>query len=263
MDELAREPAVARQLTSAPGAKSDAQFTPDGREVFYLEQGRISVIPVESRQARSVSVTAEMDVDFGREKLEVFRQAWTYLRDGFYDPKFHGVDWNGVRRRYEPRVTAAQTGDELRRLLNLMVGELNASHLGVSAGRGGGGRGNEAPPSARLGLRFDRSEYERRGHLKVTHVVPLGPAAVSRQISAGDYITAVNGTPITAPVNLDELLVHGVDRRTALTVAAAPGATDGREVVVRPVTQGAEKNLLYREWVEGNRAYVEKISNGR
>ena len=98
MDELAREPAVARQLTSTAGNKSDAQFTPDGREVFYLEQGRISVIPIESRQARAVSVNAEMDVDFSQEKMEVFRQAWTYMRDGFYDDKFHGVNWHGGAR---------------------------------------------------------------------------------------------------------------------------------------------------------------------
>ena len=52
LDELSREPAVARQLTSTAGAKADAQFTPDSREVFYLEQGRITVIPIETRQAR-------------------------------------------------------------------------------------------------------------------------------------------------------------------------------------------------------------------
>ena len=104
-----------------------------------------------------------MDVDFAQEKMEVFRQAWTYMRDGFYDEKFHGVNWNAVRKRYEPRVAAAQTGDELRRLLNLMVGELNASHLGVSGGRGGGGGGGEPgrrPARAALrsrGLRTQRS----------------------------------------------------------------------------------------------------------
>jgi Tol biopolymer transport system component/C-terminal processing protease CtpA/Prc len=264
LDELAREPAVARQLTSTPGPKSDAQFTPDGREVFYLEQGRISVIPVDTRQARTISVTAEMDVDFSEEKMEVFRQAWTYMRDGFYDDKFHGVDWNGVRTRYAPRLAGAQTPDEMRRLLNMMVGELNASHLGVSAGRGGGGRGAAGPPSAaRLGLTFDRAEFERNGRLKVAQVIPLGPAAITTQVAAGEYITAVDGTPVTARTNLDELLSHSANRRTALTVAKTAGGADAREVVVRPITNAAEKNLLYRDWVEWNRAYVDKVSGGR
>ena len=105
LDELAREPAVARQLTSTPGFKRDAQFSPDSKEVFYLEQGRINVVAVDNRAARPVAVSAEMDVDFAREKMEVFSQAWTYLRDRFYDPNFHGIDWQAVRadmRRASP-----------------------------------------------------------------------------------------------------------------------------------------------------------------
>jgi Tol biopolymer transport system component/C-terminal processing protease CtpA/Prc len=262
LDELASEPAVARQLTSSPGNKSDAQFTPDSREVYFLQQGRISIIPIESRQARALSVTAEMDVDFHEEKMEVFRQAWTYLRDGFYDEKFHGADWNGVRARFAPRVAGAQTPDELRRLLNLMVGELNASHLGVSGGRGGGGRGGGGPSAGRLGLRFDRREYEQAGRFKVTEVIPLGPAAIS-QIARGDYLTAVDGARLGAQTNLDALLLHAANRRVTLTVSSSADGAAPRDVAVRPVSQGTEKNLLYREWVEANRAYVEKASAGR
>ena len=261
LDELAREPAVARQLTSTSGAKADAQFSPDSREVFYLEQGRISVMPIETRVARSVAVTAEMDVDFAQEKMEVFRQAWTYLKDGFYDDKFHGVNWDAVRERYTPRVAGTQTPAELRRLLNLMVGELNASHLGVAAGGRGGGP--QEPGVGRLGLQFDRAEYEQSGRFKVTGIVPLGPAAVTRAVNVGDYLKAVDGVPLSAATNLDTVLSHSVNRRTALTLSAAANGGDTREVLVRPVNQATEKNLLYREWVENNRAYVEKISGGR
>jgi Tol biopolymer transport system component/C-terminal processing protease CtpA/Prc len=263
LDELSSEPAVARQLTSTAGNKADAQFTPDSREVFYLEQGRISVIPIQTRQSRTVNVTAEMDVDFSEEKMEVFRQAWTYMRDGFYDDKFHGVDWNAVRGRYAPRIAGAQTPDEMRRLLNLMVGELNASHLGARGGGPGGGRGSARPSAGRLGLRFDREEFERNGKLKVTGVIPLGPVAITRQVKPGDYLTAVDGTPISARTNLDEILSHSMNRRTELSVAASAEGGDRRQVVVRPISTGAEKNLIYREWVEWNRAYVDKASGGR
>src|SRR5205814_1200174 len=106
-DELSREPAIARQLTSTTGFKSSAQFSPDSKEVYYLESGRINIVPLDTRQPRGLAVTAEMDVDFSREKLEVFNQAWTYLRDNFYDPNFHGVDWQAIRREYEPRIAGA------------------------------------------------------------------------------------------------------------------------------------------------------------
>ena len=97
------------------------------------------------------------------EKLEVFRQAWTYLNDNFYDTKFHGANWKEVHARFAPLAAAAQTGDELRRIISLMVGELNASHLGISAPQSSA----QPPATGRLGLRFDREEYEKLGALRV------------------------------------------------------------------------------------------------
>jgi tricorn protease len=263
LDELAREPAVARQLTSTSGAKADAQFSPDNREVFYLEQGRLTVMPIETRQARAVAINAEMDVDFAREKIEVFRQAWRYMRDGFYDDKYHGVDWNRVRDEYAPRIAGSETPAEMRRLLNLMVGELNASHMGVAGGVGGGGRGGEGPAMGRLGLRFDRDAYEQTGKLKISGIVPLGPVAITRQVTAGEYLTSIDGTAISGSTSVDDLLAHSANRRTVLQISAAADGTSPREVVVRPISLATEKNLLYREWVESNRAYVDRVSGGR
>jgi C-terminal processing protease CtpA/Prc len=258
LDELAKDPPVARQITSTPGFKGDAQFTPDGKEVFYLEQGRINSIPLDTRQPRPVAVTAEMDVDFSKEKIEVFNQAWSYLRDHFYDPNYHGSDWQAVRATYGPRIEAARTPEEMRRVLQLMAGELNASHLGVGAPAG------SAPSSTgRLGLRFDRLEYESGGRLRVTEVIPLSPAALAGDIKAGDYLLAIDGTRIDASANLDELLNYKINRRVQLTVASSADGAGRREVAVRPTNSATEKGLLYRKWVEDNRAYVARISNGR
>ena len=116
IDELAREPAVARQLTSTPGAKSDAQFSPDSKEVYYLDAGRPQSITVEERRVRPLDVTAEIDVDFTREKAVVFQQAWRFLNDYFFDAKHNGVDWAGLRNAYGARVQQARTPDEMRRV---------------------------------------------------------------------------------------------------------------------------------------------------
>jgi tricorn protease len=257
LDDLAREPAVARQLTSTPGFKRDAQFSPDSKEVFYLVQGRINVVPLESRNSRPLAVTAEMDVDFAREKIEVFNQAWSYLRDNFYDPNFNGVDWGTVRAEYAPHIAGARTPDEMRRLLSLMVGELNASHSGVSAPFN-----LNQPSTGKLGLRFDRVEYENAGRLRVTKVIPLGPAALAG-VKPGDYLLSIDGNQIGTGVNVDELLDHKIDKRVSLTVSASGDGSNKRELAVRPVNTQTEKGLLYREWVEQKREYVAKISNGR
>jgi len=258
LDELSKEPFVAKQLTSTAGNKRWAQFSPDSKEVYYLEQGRINIVNVENRQVRPLAVNAELDVDFAREKVAVFRQAWTYLRDNFFDPQFHGADWEAVRAEFEPLAAGARTPDELRRIISLMLGELNASHLGISAPVSGA----TPPVTGRLGLRFDRAEYEEVGALRVSEVIPLTPAALV-QIKPGEYLLAVDGAQITARTNLDELLAYKVNRRTVLTVGSSAAGAQKRDVVVRPVNQATEKGLLYRNWVEENRAYIARHSNGR
>ncbi len=268
LDELSREPVVARQLTSTATFKSFAQFTPDSREVFYLEGGRIQIASLDQRQPpRSLAVTAEIDVDFAREKLEVFDQGWQYMRDNFYDPAYHGVNWQASRGEFLPYIAGAQTPDEMRRLMRLMVGELNASHLGVSAPFN-----SVQTTTGRLGLSFERAEYERAGRLRVSEVVPLGPGALARDTTApertravkiGEYLLAIDGRQLDARTNLDELLNFKINRRVTLTVAATPDGTNKQDVEVRPVNVGTEKGLRYRKWVDEKRAYVARASGGR
>lgn len=258
LDDLAKEPPVARQLTSTAGRKGDAHFSADGKEVYYLEGGRVSVVTLESRKVRKLAVSAELDVDFDSEKLEVFAEAWRYLHDNFFDADFNGVDWEAMRASYAPFVAGARTADEMRRVTSLMIGELNASHSGIRAPRG-----DASPSTGRLGLRFDRAEYERAGRLRITDVVPLGPGALAGDIEAGDYLLAVDGTPIDAHVNLDALLEHQVGRRVELTMATTPDGENRREIAIRPVNARTAKGLLYRDWVERKRAYVARVSGGR
>jgi Tol biopolymer transport system component/C-terminal processing protease CtpA/Prc len=245
---------VARQLTSTPGAKSHAQFSPDSREVYYLESGRVQAITVDTRTTRAVAVNAEMDVNFDQEKMAVFEEAWAAQRDSFYDPKYHGADWNAVRKTYAPLIEGSRTPDEMRAILRLMIGELNSSHSGVSAPTAGGGAGGAPRPVVgQLGLDFDRVEYEKSGKLRITDVLPHSPAELAK-IKPGEELRAVDGVAMGAHVNLDEQLQHKVDKRVVLDIS-------GREVTVRPVGSLAEQ--IYRKWVEDNRAYVSKASNGR
>jgi tricorn protease len=261
LDELAAGPAVPRQISATPGTKGSLQLSPDGKEVWYLDGGSIVAAPLGEGAPRTLAVSAEMDVDFGREKLSIFDQAWRYLRDNFVDPGMHGVDWDAARDTYLPRILAARTTDELRRLLTLMIGELNASHTGI-----------RIPPAetrrttGRLALRFDARRSEAAGKLLIREVLPQGPAAVAGRIEAGDWLLAVDGHPVDAGTNLDELLDHTIGRQVVLTVADDPDAPDGagsREVAVKPVDQRTEKGLTYRAWVEANRTYVERASGGR
>ncbi len=255
LDDLAVDRPVARQITTSAGAKSDLQFTPDGREIVYLDAGRIQIANVEQRASRALAVTAEFTVDFTRERQVVFDQAWTLLRDNFFDPAFNGVNWEASHERYGRYAAAAGTADELRRVIGLMIGDLNASHLGISAA-------GPSPAIGRLGLEFDRRAFESAGRLMVADVIPLGPASLAGGIAPGDAIVSIDGQAVSARANLDERLANTIDRRVVLSVAPAAGGP-ARDVIVRPVSQAAMKALLYRDWVNSNRAYVLKASGGR
>jgi len=259
-DEFATDPAVTRQITTTPGNKNSIQFAPDGKSVWFLEQGRIVNVTLENRTVRQVAVRAEVDVDFAREKWDVFHQAWEFLNDNFYDPEFHGTDWGAVHTAYAPYIAGSKTPDEMRRVLSLMIGEMNGSHMGISAPPPAG-----APTAAtgRLGLEFDRGIYEQRGQLRVTTVIPNAAAALSEGVRVGDYVLAIDGTPIAPNVSLDSILGFKVGKRVALRVSADPNGANAREVAIRPRSAAFEKQMLYRAWFEERRALVAKLSNGR
>ncbi len=259
IDELAADNS-AKQLTSTANVKSDAQFSPDGKDVYYLESGRINMVNLDRREIKPLAVSLEMNVNFAQEKLEIFNQGWRYMRDNFYDDKFHGVDWEQVHATYEPMIQRARNIDEVRRLMNLMVGELNASHLGVGAPPN---QTTQATPIGKLGLRFDRSEYETTGRLRIIEIIALSPAAIVQNIKIGDYLLSVDNVKIDGKTNLESVMENKAGKRVVISVSSSPDAANKRQIVVKPITTGAEKNLLYRQWVEDNRAYVARISSNR
>ncbi len=266
LDELAQEPASARQLTTTPAPKSDLAFTPDSKTIFYLEGsgGRgpgggssgVRSVAIESRTPKPLALSAAIDVDFNQEKMVVFDEAWTTLDHRFFDKNFNGQNWTALRAEWRPYIEGTRTDAELRRDINLLIGELNSSHSGI----------NRASPPAvrtgRLGLRFEREPFESSGALVVRAVVPLGPAALEG-IHPGDHLLAVDGTAITPATNLDALLEDLAGKRVVLSIAPGGDVSKKHDIAVRPVTLQVESGLLYRAWVESRRAYVNKISGGK
>jgi Tol biopolymer transport system component/C-terminal processing protease CtpA/Prc len=255
LDELARDQQL-RAITSSVGGKNSVQWSPDSRELWYLEGGRITATVVESRQSRSVAASAETDASFEAEKRAVFDQARSYLANNFFDASMHGVDWNALGARVAPYIEASRNPDDMRRVMSLMIGELNGSHLGINGPTAGG----VVVPMARLGVRFDRAALERTGRYTVSEVIALGPAAVAG-IVVGDVISSLDGAALGASVVLDSVLLGKVGRKVSATVTNRAGQT--REVSLQTVSLAAEKALLYRQWVEQRRALVATLSNGR
>ncbi|HMQ30863.1 MAG TPA: S41 family peptidase [Chloroflexaceae bacterium] len=247
-----------RQLTASDSGKHAVQFTPDGRAFFYLDDGTITVRKFPGGgDALRVAVRGDLSVDFHREKRQIFGEAWRALRDSFYDPTFRGQDWAALRDRFAPLVAGAQTAEELHTLINLMAGELQASHVGSGFGLWSGGDGY-------TGILLDPVELCSSGRLRVQRVVPDSPAAsLERPPRPGEYLLALDGVALGPGTSLDRLLRRTVGRRVRLTLGEAPTGRPRREVALRPVDAAEYGRLRYRDWVYGNERYVAKVSGGR
>ncbi|MFN8476485.1 MAG: S41 family peptidase [Kouleothrix sp.] len=257
LDEARREQPP-RQLTTSLGAKWAAQFAPDGKSFFYLDNGQVIARKFPTGDQTQLPIAAEVVIDFHQEKRQIFDECWRLLRDRFYDPTFRGLDWRAAHSQFAPLAAGAQTYGDLHLIISLMVGELRASHLGI----GGGGGYDEH--DGYIGLLFDAAEQARSGRLVVAAVVPDSPAALpvdGRTIAPGDELLAITGTEMTARVNIDTLLHRTAGRRVVLRMAR-PGS-EPYELALRPIPAGPYDQLRYRSWVLTNKAYVDRVSGGR
>jgi tricorn protease len=188
----------------------------------------------------------------------------------FYDPKMHGKDWDAARARYRPLVAYVGDRQELMNLINEMIGELNASHTGASAGGDGPGpgpgRGAGAgrPSTANRHLGIELEPDDAAGYYKVTHVYEGGPADKDWiKLEAGNYVIALDGKPLRAGDDYWERLSHRLNPKVELTINAKPEEAGAWKIKYPPISQQAFNNLRYERWVKQRRALVDRLSDGR
>ena len=242
-----------KEITKGGANPSGISMDKDGKYLYFAKQGALSRIDVKTSASENLPFVSKMKVDYKAERTQVFEEAWRTIRDGFYDPKFHGNDWVKLHDKYKERCINASTINDFRDMFNLLLGELNSSHTGLTV--------------------TDRAETQREatgllgaeimpvsGGVKINHIVPETPADKEKsKLNTGDIITAVNGEAIAENANFHELLNGLVNEKVLLTVKATDGKI--REVAIR-LTANISNNL-YNEWVENRKKLVEKYSNGR
>jgi tricorn protease len=86
-------------------------------------------------------------------------------------------------------------------------------------------------------------------------------AAPGVEVSAGDYILAVNGAEVPGTEDISRYLEGTANRQTVLTVNASPSLEGARRITVVPVAN--EGGLRTFDWIEGNRRKVDQLSGGK
>jgi tricorn protease len=253
-------PAPGPTPTPAP-APSPTPAPPTASSSFGDSGGGVPASVSESGRVTSFSFRVPHEVELAAKHRAGFDLAWRTMRDSWYDEKLGNRNWDAIRRKY---IDAATTPDAntLAAVINLMLGELNGSHLGFTLRSSSSTEapGSWSPVTAHLGLRWDRSH--RGPGLKVLDVIPDGPADHrAGGVIAGEVVLAIDGTSVTPDSDVARLLTGPSSREIKLRVSAADGKE--RDVTIEAGRYTAVRSLLYPKWVRDNRAAVEKLSDGK
>jgi tricorn protease len=189
------------------------------------------------------------------------------MRDYFYDPTMHGVDWRAVREKYAPLVEHVNHRADLTYVIGEMIGELNVGHAYVGGGDvpevervplgllGAGLVQDPRTKAVRIAKMLSGENWEKDKDLHS----PLTEPGVD--VREGDYIVAIDGRPVTGFTSPYEALVNTVGKQVMLTVNKEPKAEGARDVTVVPI--GDESKLYYRDWVRTNLRKVEEATGGK
>ncbi len=204
-------------------------------------------------------------VDYQKEWRQIFDDAWRQMRDFFYDPNMHGVDWKAIHDKYAALLPYVHHRNDLTYLIGEMIGELNIGHAYV----GGGDRPKvDRIYTGLLGARFKKDP--RTGYFKVVKILEGAPWSKDLQsplmqpgvdVKVGDYILAIDGVPTNTVNNIYQLLVGKGGKNVELTVGKSGDIKAGRKVVVKALKN--EADLYYYNWVQHNLRYVSDKTNGQ
>ncbi|MEF8809474.1 MAG: S41 family peptidase [Bacteroidales bacterium] len=241
------------QLTDDKQGARNLKIDHNSGKLYMLRQGgSLAHLNPKDKALKSVSVNAEMDIQLQEELQEIFQNGWSLLQSRFYDPNFHGQDWEALKEKYKSRALTASTRRDFRDMFNIMLGQVDASHMGLY---GSDLAETEDITTGLLGVEV--VPYETGA--KITHVIPNSPADKSfSKLNEGEIITMVNGKEV-AGNNLYQYLINKEKKEIYLEVQDEEGST--RNVIIRPTNSLSREK--YREWVEERKILTEQYSDGQ
>lgn len=226
-----------------------------GFKHLYVYNNGIKQIDLAKNSQKGIDFEANFNYRPYEERAYIFNHVWQQVKDKFYDPKLHGVDWEGYKKTYAKFLPYINNNYDFRDMLSEMLGELNGSHTGARYYPEGA-----TMKTAALGLFFD-NDYEGDG-LKVEEVINRGPFAVRNTgVKKGCIIEAIDGQKIAKGSDYTSLLDGKAGKMTRVSVFD-PSRKKRFDVVVRAISRSTQADLLYRRWVDRNRKMVDSLSNG-
>jgi tricorn protease len=227
----------------------------DGK-YYTLIDGNLFSLNLEGNKTEAISINYTFRKKLADEFNQMFYETWANVEENFYNEDFHNTDWKGMRDRYAAFLPHLHSRANLRLLLNEMLGELNASHLGFSSF----GKEEETfyqSTTLATGIMFDsENPYQ------VTHIVKNGPADKSdKNIQIGDILTHVNGEAVNPQIAREYYFAKpSLDNEVSLTFLRKGNSFT---VKIHPRNYFEINDLRYNEWIADNQKRVDEKSKKR
>jgi len=245
------------------------EISANEKKMLVASGGKFAIVNLPKSRIEMKETLDLSDMEIRLDKKEqwrqIFNECWRQMREFFYVPNMHGVDWEGMRKRYEPLVAHVNHRADLTYIIGEMIGELNVGHTYVGGG--------EYPKPKRIATGLLGAEIGRdvkSGYYRIEKILrgqnwdktirsPLTEIGVDA--NQGDYILAVNGKSTDDIDNIHELLLNKAGKQVTLKLNSKPVKKGSRNVIVVPT--GSEEKLYYYEWVQTNIEKVSKATDGK
>jgi len=255
--QLIYEPFETTKTEQIKGADMNSLTIRGYKDNYYLLlKGNIEKLNLSAKSTEKIDISYTFNRNMKDEFNQMFYEAWGVLQENYYDEDFHGVDWQAVRTQYEAFLPYLKTRDDIRVLLNNMMGELNTSHYGFNTS-GADEITFYKTTTAASGIMFSNTNP-----YVVNHVVPDGVADHdNNKIQKGDELISVDGEKTDPKQNREYYFM-----RTSLPEEMTLGFRRGQKeytVKIHPSTSGAMQNHIYQSWINENKQRVNQLGKGR
>ncbi len=245
------------------------RLSADGSSVVYRKDKEIGIVGAKETDSKGKPLALDgvrMLIDPVAEWTQIFNEAWRMERDFYYEPGMHGLDWPAMKEKYGRLIPYASCRQDVRYLVGELIGELSTSHSYVSGGDRR--RKVERVATGLLGADYELDAATNRYRFKKIYRVPEWTQGVKPPLAGpgvgvheGDVLLAVNGVDVKGPRSVESFFQDLAGKPTRITVASSAAGAAARDVVVEPVR--SEQTLRYLDWLEHNRAVVDKASGGK
>ncbi len=243
------------------------EISRDGKKMLLGKGSQYAIIdlPVGAAKMDNTLDLSGMKVMVNKKEewKQIYDESWRQMRDFFYVPNMHGVDWKAMHTKYAVMLPNVRHRNDLNYLIGELIGELNVGHAYVNGGE------RPSPDRIKTGLLGAKLSRHASGFYQIDKILkgqnwdksrrsPLTEVGVNA--NPGDLIVAINGISTKEMDDIYTALIGTAGRQVELSLNTTPSLTGARKVLVQPIDD--ESGLYYFNWVEENIRKVNEATNG-